>query len=231
MKKIVSLLALVVMMSSCQEDLQSNNPAFQAKQNDVYWRANDARVSVDADGGMTITAFNQYETVTLETSSTNPGVYVLGTTNQNNFASYSNDVDGFSDYYDTGLYTGPAFKVSNMVNRGTAYQANATGAQTTGGTGSGLRVATQTTNGTVTAITVVARGVGYTPGDLITIVGGNNNATFRVLNIQQSNGEIEIEEVENGLFTGTYKFNAVNENGEVITFSEGVFYKIPLSNF
>ena len=127
MKKIVSLLALVVMMSSCQEDLQSNNPAFQAKQNDVYWRANDARVSVDADGGMTITAFNQYETVTLETSSTNPGVYVLGTTNQNNFASYSNDVDGFSDYYDTGLYTGPAFKVSNMVNRGTAYQANATG--------------------------------------------------------------------------------------------------------
>ncbi|UGS23402.1 DUF6252 family protein [Flavobacterium channae] len=231
MKKIVSLLALVVMMSSCEENLQSNNPSFQAKQNDVYWRANEARVSVDASGAMTITAYNQYETVTLETSSTNPGTYVLGTTNQNNFASYSNDVDGVSDYYDTGLYTGPAFKVSNMINRGTGYQTNTGGAQTTGGTGSGLRVATQTTNGTVTAITVVARGVGYTPGDLITIVGGNNNATFRVLNIQQSNGEIKIEEVENGLFTGTYKFNAVNENGDVITFSEGVFYKIPLSSF
>ncbi|MBV2196036.1 MAG: hypothetical protein KUL78_05995 [Flavobacterium sp.] len=230
MKKIVSLLALVVAFSSCQEDLQTNNPAFQAKQNDAFWRANDARVSVDENGRMIITAFNQFETVTLETASTDPGVYVLGTTNQDNFASYSNDVDGFEDYYDTGLYSGPAYKVSPMINRGTAYQASA-GAQTTGGSGSGLRVATQTTDGTVTAITVVARGVGYVPGDIITIVGGDNNATFRVINIQQSNGEIEIEEVENGLFTGKYKFNAVNEEGEVITFSEGVFYKIPLSTF
>jgi len=231
MKKIVSLLALVVVFSSCQEDLQTNNPAFQAKQNDVYWRANDARVSIDEDGRMIITAFNQFETVTLETASADPGIYVLGTTNQENFATYSNDVDGFSDYYDTGLYSGPAFKVSTMINRGTAYQTNSAGAQTTGGSGSGLRVATQTTNGTVTTITVVARGVGYRPGDIITIVGGDNNATFRVINIQQSNGEIEIEEVENGLFTGTYKFNAVNEEGQVITFSEGVFYKIPLSTF
>ena len=231
MKKIVSLFAIVVAFSSCQEDLQTNNPAFQAKQNDVYWRANDARVSIDEDGKMVITAYSQFETVTLETASTDPGIYVLGTTNQENFATYSNDVDGFSDYYDTGLYSGPAFKVSAMINRGTAYQANSAGAQTTGGSGSGLRVATQTTNGTVTAITVVARGVGYRPGDIITIVGGNNNATFRVINIQQSNGEIEIEEVENGLFTGTYKFNAVNEEGQVITFSEGVFYKIPLSTF
>lgn len=231
MRKIVSFIALVVVFASCQQDIQTNTPAFQAKQNDVFWRANDARVSVDADGRMIITAFNQYETVTLETSSTDPGVYVLGTTNQDNFASYSNDVNGFEDYYDTGLYSGPAFKVSGMINRGTAYQTNSAGAQTTGGSGSGLRVATQTTNGTVTAITVVARGVGYRPGDLITIVGGNNNATFRVINIQQSNGEIEIEEVENGLFTGSYKFNAVNEEGEVITFSEGVFYKIPISTF
>jgi hypothetical protein len=89
-------------------------------------------------------------------------------------------------------------------------------------------VATQTTNGTVTSITVVARGLGYAPGDVITIVGGNNNATFRVVNIQQSNGEIEIEEVSNGLFTGTFKLNAVNSEGEVITFSEGHFYKVPL---
>ena len=231
MKKIVSLFAIVVAFSSCQEDLQTNNPAFQAKQNDVYWRANDARVSIDEDGKMVITAYSQFETVTLETASTDPGIYVLGTTNQENFATYSNDVDGFSDYYDTGLYSGPAFKVSTMINRGTAYQTNSAGAQTTGGSGSGLRVATQTTNGTVTTITVVARGVGYRPGDIITIVGGDNNATFRVINIQQSNGEIEIEEVENGLFTGKYKFNAVNEEGQVITFSEGVFYKIPLSTF
>ena len=126
------------------------------------------------------------------------------------------------------MYSGPAFKVSSIISNGTAYLTNATGAQTTGGSGSGLRVATQATNGIVTSITVVSRGIGYRPGDLITIVGGNNNATFRVLNTQQSNGEIEIEEVENGLFTGKYKFNAVNAAGDVINYSEGVFYKIPI---
>jgi hypothetical protein len=228
MRKIFSLLFVAIFFTSCEQSIQTNTPAFQAKQNDVNWRANDARVSVDVDGKMTITAYSQYETVTLETSSTDPGIYVLGTTNQDNFATYSNDVNNSSDFYDTGLYAGPAYKVSPMITRGTAYQANATGAQTTGGSGSGLRVATQTTNGTVTSITVVARGLGYMPGDVITIVGGNNNATFRVINIQQSNGEIEIEEVSNGLFTGTFKLNAVNSEGEVITFSEGHFYKVPL---
>ena len=65
-------------------------------------------------------------------------------------------------------------------------------------------------------------------GDLITIVGGGNNATFRVVNVQSSNGEITIEEVDNGLYTGKFKFNVVNASGDVVTFSEGVFYKVPL---
>jgi len=228
MKKLISLLAVAILLTSCEQDIQTNTPAFQAKKNDVFWRSNNAKVSIDVDGRMIISAYNQNETVTLKTASTVPGVYVLGTNNQDNFATYSNNINGFSDFYDTGLYSGPAFKVSSIISNGTAYLTNATGAQTTGGSGSGLRVATQATNGIVTSITVVSRGIGYRPGDLITIVGGNNNATFRVLNTQQSNGEIEIEEVENGLFTGKYKFNAVNAAGDVINYSEGVFYKIPI---
>jgi hypothetical protein len=228
MKKLISLLAVAILLSSCEQDIQTNTPAFQAKKNDVFWRSNNAKVSIDVDGRMIISAYNQNETVTLKTASTVPGVYVLGTNNQDNFATYSNNINGFSDFYDTGLYSGPAFKVSSIISNGTAYLTNATGAQTTGGSGSGLRVATQATNGIVTSITVVSRGIGYRPGDLVTIVGGNNNATFRVLNTQQSNGEIEIEEVENGLFTGKYKFNAVNAAGDVINYSEGVFYKIPI---
>ena len=228
MKKLISLLAVAILLTSCEQDIQTNTPAFQAKKNDVFWRSNNAKVSIDVDGRMIITAYNQNETVTLKTASTVPGVYVLGTNNQDNFATYSNNINGFSDFYDTGLYSGPAFKVSSIISNGTAYLTNATGAQTTGGSGSGLRVATQATNGIVTSITVVSRGIGYRPGDLVTIVGGNNNATFRVLNTQQSNGEIEIEEVENGLFTGKYKFNAVNAAGDVINYSEWVFYKIPI---
>uniref|UniRef100_UPI004048AD56 DUF6252 family protein n=2 Tax=Flavobacterium TaxID=237 RepID=UPI004048AD56 len=58
MKKIISLIAVTVLFTSCQQDIQTNTPAFQAKQNDVFWRANDARVSIDTDGKMTISAYN-----------------------------------------------------------------------------------------------------------------------------------------------------------------------------
>ena len=46
--------------------------------------------------------------------------------------------------------------------------------------------------------------------------------------MQQSNGEIKIEKIEDGLYSGKFKFNAINDEGEIVTFSEGEFYKIPL---
>ena len=37
----------------------------------------------------------------------------------------------------------------------------------------------------------------------------------------------ELEKVEGGKYTGTFKFNAVDEDsGAVVTFSNGVFYKL-----
>lgn len=228
MKKILSLIAVTVLFTACQQDIQTNTPAFQAKLNNVQWRANDARVSVDGDGGMTITAYTPYETVVLKSNASNVGTYILGTQDYlGNHASYANDLDGFEDFYNTAVVEGPAFKLSGMINGGTGYS-NVPGAQTTGGSGVGLRVATQTAAGAVTGVTVVARGEGYVAGDVVTVVGGGNNATFTVVNVQQSNGEITIEEVENGLYTGKFKFNVVNATGEVVTFSEGVFYKVPL---
>ena len=116
--------------------------------------------------------------------------------------------------------------MSDLISGGSAYIENPSGAQTIGGSGTGLRVVTEVVAGGVKKITVVARGEGYVAGDIVTIVGGNQNAKFRVVNVQQSNGEITIEEVKNGLFTGKFKFNVVNDQGDVVTFSEGVFYKI-----
>jgi hypothetical protein len=110
---------------------------------------------------------------------------------------------------------------------GTGYT-SAAAAHTSGGSGSGLRLALTTLSGAVTKATVVSRGLGYVSGDVVTIQGGNNNATVRIENVQQSNGEITIEDISEGLFTGTFKLNATNADGEVITFSEGHFYKIPL---
>jgi hypothetical protein len=228
MKKLLFLIAATVLFTSCQEDIQTNTPAFQANFNNTTWRANYSTVSIGEGGAMTLTAYTEYETIVLKSSSSNLGTYILGTDNTANFASYVFDSPEISKSYDSRVYSGPAFKLSAIQNAGTGYIDNAAGAQTTGGSGSGLRVATRTTNGAVTSITLVSRGNGYRAGDLITIVGGNNNAKFKVVNVQQSNGEITITEVLDGKYTGRYKFNVVDELGEVVTFSEGVFYKVPL---
>lgn len=83
-------------------------------------------------------------------------------------------------------------------------------------------------DGAIVKVSIVSRGDGYYPGDQVTLVGGDNNAIVRILNTQTSNGEIVVESVENGLFTGTFKFSATDGNGGSISFSDGSFYNLPL---
>ena len=220
-------MGLLFTMLSCSDDTKTNTPAFQGKLNDVPWRANDARASINEDGGMTITAYTENEIFIINTNSTDPGTYVLGTTNLNNFASYKITVDGFDSYYDTYVMPGPAYKVA--VNQaGTGYS-DATILQTSGGSGSGLRVAINTnTAGAITKASVTARGINYRAGDIVNVLGGDGNATFRVLNVQQSNGEVVIDKFENGTFTGSFKVNASDGLEGNVTLSEGVFYKVPI---
>ena len=228
MKNILYLFLTTLILSSCTNDIETNTPAFQAKFNDATWRAKDARVSLDTDGSFVITAYTQYETVVLRASASEIGTYVLGTTNQDNYVSYDFDGEGIVSSYDTSLNAGPAYKISNIVNSGTGYT-NSNNSQTVPvtGSGSGLKLAIVTNpNGNITEVSIVSRGNGYVAGDVVSVIGGDNNATVRILNVQQSNGEIVIEKIENGTFTGTFKFNAVNSDGEVVTFSDGVFYKV-----
>uniref|UniRef100_UPI00404B84F2 DUF6252 family protein n=1 Tax=Flavobacterium sp. TaxID=239 RepID=UPI00404B84F2 len=227
MRNILFLLVGLLSLSGCVNDIQTNTPALQAKFKNKTWRAKEAYVEVD-NNGLTITAFTGVETLVLKTAAALPGTYVLGTTNQSNFISYDYSTTGLSLNYDTSVYFGPVYKMSTISNAGTGYVTSSNVA-TVGGSGSGLRLdIVASATGAVTQVTIVARGNGYKSGDIINIVGGvSNNASVRVLNVQQSNGEIVIEEVENGAFTGTFKFNAVNsDTGEVTTFSNGVFYKL-----
>ncbi|NHN26576.1 hypothetical protein FIA58_012890 [Flavobacterium jejuense] len=228
MKKIIALLGCVLLLTSCVNETQVNNPAFQAKLNDVNWKSQETTLSIGANGGLIITALRGNEKLVLTTSSANRGTYILGTTNQANFATYTLKSGNVSDVFDTGAYPGPAF-LTRKLTSGNAYVNNSS-ALTSGGSGSGLVFKITVNNiGAIATDTIKARGANYLAGDVVTVDGGNNNATFRVMNTQQSNGELVIEEVENGTYTGSFKLNVVNEDGQVVTFSQGVFYRIPIS--
>jgi len=227
MKNILVLLVSVLSLTSCVNDVQKNTPALQAKFNNNTWRATQASVEV-VNGALVITAFTLNETVILQTSSINPGTYVLGTTNSSNSISYSKEIGGVSNNFETSIYAGPVYTLSNVVIPGNGY-VSSSNLSTTGGSGSGLRLnVVANATGGLASVSIVARGEGYVAGDVLNIVQGiRSNATIRVVNVQQSNGEIVIEEVQNGAFTGSFKFNAVDSgSGEVVTFSNGVFYQL-----
>lgn len=228
MKKIITLLAVVLVMTSCTEDITKNDPAFQAQFGESLWRTAAASASFDESQGLVIKAYNKNEEITLRTTSGNPGTYVLGTVNDANYADYNNaDTMGFYETYSGNV--GGIYAIDRITSAGTSY-VDSNNAYTTGGSGSGLRVAYETgVNGGVTNVTIVSRGDGYKAGEIITIEGGDNNATFRILNLQQSNGEVIITEAGDGTITGKFLFSALDEDtGDVVTFSQGVFYRIPI---
>lgn len=229
MKKIIVLVALLVGFTSCTNDIKTNDPAFQGKLGDNFWRATFAEATINELGGLTITALSPFEEVTLQTASINPGTYVLGTTNQNNFASYYFERNNDIASYETSLFPGAVNQIAGIINGGSGYTSTNNGL-TTGGSGMGLRfaVTVNNLNGTISNVQIIARGAGYLAGDEVTILGGNGQARVRILNVQQSNGEIIIESVEEGRATGTFKFTAVDNEGNTVSLSQGNFYRIPI---
>lgn len=235
MKRLLPLFIIALSFSSCQEDVQFSNPGFQALKDDVFWRANDARAYISPTGKLTIEAYTEYELLTLSTIRATAGKYILGTTNSNNSATYSSTFNDIELEYATLTVPGPVGTVA-VVAGGTGYTNTTSAVATTGGSGSGLTVNIDANaSGAVTKVTPSARGNGYVAGDLITISGGNVNATFRILNVQISNGEIEITEydTENATVSGIFKFNATPANtnplaSPILNYQNGEFYKIPI---
>ncbi len=234
MKRFLPLLIVLFALSSCQEDIKFNTPGFQGLKDDVFWRANDARAYVSSTGQLRVEALTQYEQITLNTASANVGTYVLGTTNLNNSATYSSNFNEVELEYATVAVPGPVSSIS-IVSGGTGYSSG-TSVATTGGAGSGLTVnVVANASGVVTSVNISSRGNAYLAGDLITVAGGNLNCRFRVVNVQNSNGEIQITEYDNVNMTvsGKFKFNAANANnspfgGPLLNFQYGEFYKVPI---
>ena len=247
MKKIISIIALLTIFSSCQNEVQFNNPGFQAQKDGVFWRAIDSKATLSTSTGiLTITGYTEHETLTLTTNSKNVGTYVLGTTNQLNKALYEYSDSSSDVQYQTIPFFGSVNKLNltythdntngyyYILNSGLGYTANPFAITTTTGNGVGLVVSTAVTSGVVTRIQVQSTGNNYYPGDLITIDGGTTNATFNILNTVKSNGEVVISNYDGATITGTFKFNAVkidpgNLDPTILNYDFGTFYKIPVT--
>ena len=105
MKKIASLLFILVALSSCSEEISRPNPALQGWKDDIFWRAIDAKATIATNGSLIITGLTQTETLSLHTNNTNPGTYVLGAS-ENRKASYLFEHEGESLFYTTGTGIG-----------------------------------------------------------------------------------------------------------------------------
>ena len=155
MKKILSLLVLLVAFTACEEDVQFNNPAVQGLKDNQLWRASEYTAVMGSDNSLMITAKNGFEILTLRTASVDAGQYVLGV-NEVNKAAYVLSADGIEDAYQTGTNIG---------------------------------------DGQIT-------------------ISNDGRET----------------DVARGYISGKFYFNAVNDEGQIVNFQEGVFYKIPITS-
>ena len=234
MKKIASLIIVLILLSSCQEDVQFNNPGFQAYRDGVLFRGIDVKAFKSANGKISLQALAQDEELNLDVSNSTVGTYFLGTTNTNNLATYSSSFNDVILEYATVVVSGPVAKIATPLISGGSTYVTGTGIATTGGSGSGLTVKTTVNaSGTITEVKISSPGIDYLSGDIITITGGNNTAKFRVLNVEGSNGEITITENDGVTISGIFKFNAIINNGnseanELVNFQYGEFYKVPI---
>ena len=105
MKKIFSLIVLLVALSSCEEDVKFNNPTVQGLKDDMLWRAVQFSATKASNGALTVTATNGFETLTLKAQGTDPGTYDLGV-NETNKASFVFSSPEFNTAYQTGAGIG-----------------------------------------------------------------------------------------------------------------------------
>ncbi len=129
MKKIVSILILIVTLVSCEEEVSFNNPSFEGYKDNVLWRAKDYNATYNpADSTLVLNGYRGLELVTLTAypvlaigDGTNflfeNATFVLGDDDITT-ASYQYAENGVNQYFETGEDLGVGeLVVENVVNQ------------------------------------------------------------------------------------------------------------------
>lgn len=94
---------------SCEEDLSTNSPTFQAMKGYTFWRATDMTANVD-NGNLVIVGVNESENISLFINNYELGKeYTLGGGSNSSVASYSKRENNVTYLYSTAVSTGSGF--------------------------------------------------------------------------------------------------------------------------
>lgn len=77
MKKFILFCLTLACLTSCQQDVQFNNPSFQGLKNNNFWRASSSKAQIK-DGLLIVKGYYQNEELTLSTNVTDLNTYPLG---------------------------------------------------------------------------------------------------------------------------------------------------------
>ncbi len=105
MKKIISLVLLLFIVSACSEDIKFNNPAFQSLKENVFWRAVNYNASSVTNSGFVIVGDLGFEKVILKVPEPTAQTYILGRDNVTT-ATYLNTQSTSPSRFSTGANKG-----------------------------------------------------------------------------------------------------------------------------
>jgi hypothetical protein len=161
------------------------------------WRGVKGVTILDGGSGFTLGTYDTWLSTPITTSNAGNGLQIelLSTGPQGQFAETDIPLCGIGNAYNVGdiVTVNPTtfIHVSGITNNGTGYPAGGAIVATSGGTGIDLTVTyTDDGLGGVTGVTIVNEGEGYTEGDVITILAGDNNATFTIADSKAATFEI-----------------------------------------
>nr|WP_315195616.1 DUF6252 family protein [uncultured Flavobacterium sp.] len=78
MRRFFSIIVLLFVLASCEDQVKFNNPAVQGLKDNLIWRGTLFTAVQSTDGSLTIEAYQKNEILTLKTSGTSVQTYPLG---------------------------------------------------------------------------------------------------------------------------------------------------------